>query len=32
LGLQLRPWHGSGQSILIAMQNPKSDQWHGQPP
>ena len=32
LGLQLTPWHKLGRSILIAIQNPKSDQWRGQLP
>ena len=32
LGIQLLPWHGQGDEILIALQHEASNQWAQQPP
>lgn len=31
LGIQLKPWHDRGRYVLIALQNPHSQQWSGMP-
>jgi hypothetical protein len=32
LNLQLKPWHTTGDDIVIALQRDDSEQWAGQPP
>jgi hypothetical protein len=31
LGINSLPWTNSGEHVLIALQRPESNQWHGQP-
>jgi hypothetical protein len=32
LGIDLRDWHTGGNKVIIALQRPDSNQWHGMPP